>query len=98
MFMLWPGILEVNRALTNDVEVFTGVEDLFLMFSKENRYHLLPVGEAVLPILIIEVFFDVFFTLRFVFSHDEFIKGVFKYSLKNPLAQYLKVGLSTFLQ
>lgn len=98
VLMFRPWIPEVKAALSNDIEVFARVQHLFLVFSEEYGHHFFSVGEAILPILVVEVLLDVFLALRLVLSHDELVEGVFQDTLEDPLAQDLEVGLGTLLQ
>ncbi len=52
------------------------MQDLLLVFGKEYRYHLILVGESLLPVLIIEVFLNVLLRVVFVLLHYEFVERV----------------------
>ena len=97
MLMLRPGILEVESAFTDHIQVLSGMKHLFLVFGKKYGHHLLSVGKPLLPVMIIKVSLKVFLTFCLVFSDYKLVEGIFKNSLKDPLPQNLKVRLRTFL-
>lgn len=43
-------VLDVTAALSNDVEVFAGVEDFVLVLEKEVGNHFLSEGEPLEPV------------------------------------------------
>ena len=73
------------------------MKDLLLVFGKEYRYHLILVGEPLLPVLIIEVLLNVLLRVGFVLLHDEFVERVLQDALEDPLAKDLEVRQGTFL-
>jgi len=98
VLMFRPGVLEVESAFTDHVQVLSGMKYFFLVFGKKYGHHFFSVGKPLLPIVIVKVSLKVFLTFCLVFSDYKLIEGIFKNSLKDPLAQNLKVRLRTFLK
>lgn len=96
--MFRPWISEVKATFAYYIEVLAGVQHLFFVLCEKYGDHFFAIGEAILPVLVVEVFLNVFLAFCLVLSHDEFVEGVFQDALEDPLAQDLEVGLCTFLQ
>lgn len=74
------------------------MKHLLLVLGKKNGDHFLSVCKTFLPVMIVKVLFNIFFTFCLVFPYYELIEWIFKDSLKDPLAQDLEIRLSTFLK
>ena len=68
------------------------------MFGQENRHHLFTVGKTLLPVLVVQVSFNVFFLAVFVLFDDEFLEWVLQDAAENPFLQDLEVGQRSLLQ
>jgi hypothetical protein len=98
VLMFRPGVLEIETAFTNHIEVLSGMQHLFLVFGEKYGHHLLSVSKPFLPIMIVKVSLKVFLAFCLVFSDYKLIERIFKDSLKDPLAQDLEVRLRTFFK
>ena len=86
------GVLYVkSTALSDHIEVLASMQNFLLVFGQKNWHHFFPIGEPLLPILVIEVRLDVLFLASFVFTHNELFKGVLEHSAEDPLLEDLEV-------
>ena len=69
------------------------MEDFLLEFFEENRDHFLAICEPFLPVLVVEIYLDVFLLAIFVFFDNELLEGILKNSAVDPFFEYLKVRL-----
>jgi hypothetical protein len=74
------------------------MKHLLLVLGKKYGDHFLSVCKTFLPVMIVKVLFNIFFTFCLVFPYYELIEWIFKDSLKDPLAQDLEIRLSAFLE
>ena len=54
------------------------------MFGQEDRDHFFAVGESLLPVLVIEVSFNILFLASLVLLHNELTEGVLQHSTEDP--------------